>query len=76
MRVVQQARKDTGLIVSDQITLKVNSKLGDLLKEHLFEVSKVVGAKSINVVPLEDSQTSVVVPVLGDDYLYEIEKVI
>ena len=74
IRVVQQARKDMNLTVNDKIILKVNPKLGALINNFLPEVSRVVGAEGINVIPLEQSPAAVVVSVLGEDYLYEIEK--
>ena len=77
VRAIQQTRKEMNLTITDKIELRVNSKSGDLIREDLSEISRVVGAEVelINVVPLEGQSDVMVASSLGEDYLYEIKKV-
>lgn len=76
IRAVQQARKNSGLSISDTIHLTVSETLGNLIKDDLFEISHAVGAhgKTISTASLEEDEEALAVSAIGNEYLFKIEK--
>ncbi len=75
IRSVQQSRKELGLHPSDAVVLKLNERLGAVARGWETEIKAVTGATDIQVGAFGFSEPAQKVAELGDDFLYELNKV-